>query len=126
MRQFLSTLYATIHVLIRGGSVVESTLTPLEYKYRYLMDLGNGKDRFMVFRCRQHRHYVRYHRWYMRNRVYYTYSVEMINMDGTSFIDHHVCHYPHLCMGWLANTTYPHQCAINAHIDALMHCNGTA
>lgn len=123
MRQFLSTLYATFHVLLRGGSVVETTLTPLEYKYRYLMSMGRGNSRFLVFRCKQHRHRVRYQRWYMRDKVYYTYSVEMINVDGDSFIDHHIGYYPHLCMGWLAGTTYPHQCAINAHLDALMHCN---
>lgn len=123
MGQILASLVVVMHVLMRGKSEVVTTLTPLEYVYRHVIRLDNGDERYIVFRCRQHRHVVKYAKWYMVDRVYYTYAVEMINVDGLAFNDYHIAHYPHVCAKWLHRSRYPHRCAINAHLDALRACN---
>lgn len=118
MGQLLMSFMVVIHLLIRGEYTVKTVVTPLEYRYRHQITLKNGKTRTIVWRCRQHRHRVYSTRWYILTRTLYTYGVEMISIDGSTFTDYHVAHYPHMCSG-MARTTFPHRCAINAHLDVL-------
>lgn len=119
MCQLLSSFFVVLFFVLRGECTVKTTVTNLEYKYRHTFSTVNGRVRSIIFRCRQHRHYVKYTHWFIPNRVYFTYGVEMINVDGEDFNDYHVAHYPHIGFWFLARTIYPHRCAVNAHIDAI-------
>lgn len=123
MCQLLSSFFVVLFFMLRGESTVKTTVTERDYTYRHAFSTVNGKMRSIIFRCKQHRHFIRYKHWFIPNRVFYTYGVEMINIDGTDFVDYHVAHYPHIGFCFLANTTYPHRCAVNAHIDTLNHHN---
>lgn len=121
MWQLVSSFFVVLFFMLRGECSVRTTVTALEYKYRHTLTPATGIVRSVIFRCKQHRHYVRYSHWFIPNRVYYTYGVEMINIDDTDFSDYHIAHYPHIGFWFLARTIYPHRCAVNAHIDALNH-----
>lgn len=121
MGQLIVSFLVVIHLLLRGEYTVRTTVTPIEYRYKHTLRLKNGSTRTIVWRCKQHKHRVRSNRWYILTRTQYTYGVEMISIDDATFTDYHIAHYPHMCGWYMANTNFPHRCAINAHLDVLNH-----
>ncbi len=119
MCNVLLSIFTVLHMLLRGYTTVSTRKTDLEYNHRYVIKLKCGKSRTVIFRCVQHRHVTYYHRWFILKTITYTYSVEMVFVDGSIFTDYHIAHYPQLCSKLFSKTTYPHRCAVNAHIDWL-------
>jgi len=119
MGQLIVSFLVVLHLTLRGVYTVRTTVTPIEYKYKHTLRLQNGSTRTIVWRCRQHKHRVKSNRWYILTQTHYTYGVEMISIDDATFVDYHIAHYPHMCSWVLAKSTFPHRCAINAHLDAL-------
>lgn len=119
MVQLLTSFFTILHVMFRGDSTVVTTVSPLDYTYKHTLTLENGIKRNIVFRCKQHKHQVFYKHWFIPDRCYYTYGVEMLSIDDDEYTDYHVAHYPHMCMKLLVNTTFPYRCAVNAHLDVL-------
>jgi len=119
MCPMLKSLLSTISVLIAGACVVNTCITPIEYRRKHRLRLPNGSCRTVGFRCRQFKHTVNYERWFMPSRTYYTYSVEMVSVDDMKYHDYHIGFYPHMAVFSCLNSTAPHWKAVNAHIDAI-------
>lgn len=124
MPVFLFSFLSMLYVHLRGNSIVTTKeIKENVFKRKYHLRAKNGSIRTVVFRCKQYRHTVKYRNWFVPNKVVYTYTVEMVNLDDDLINDYHVAHYPHLCSRWLHGTDYPHMCAVNAHIDQIAKYN---
>lgn len=120
---FFRSLMVTLYALLRGSTSVKTVVTPLELHQKHTLLLPSGKRRVLGFRCRQFKHSVEHDRWYIPNKTFYIYSVEMISVDDMNFTDHHVSYYPHMCSKHFANTRTGHWQAIHAHLDAIKQHN---
>ena len=120
MVQLFVSFLVVIHLLFRGEYVVSTYHTGREKLHRQCCMTASGIERCIVLRCRQYVHTLRYNRWYICSRKYYTYTVEMIKVDNDVYVDYHVGHYPQLCTRMLNKTDYPLNCAINAHLDMIL------
>lgn len=120
MAQLFVSFLIVLHLLFRGDITVRSYFTGREKLHRQCCFTINGTERCIVLRCMQVKHEVRYERWYILNRTFYTYQVEMVKVDNDVYQDYHVGHYPQLCTRLLRNTDYPLNCAISAHLDSIL------
>lgn len=120
MVQLFVSFLIVLHLLFRGDINVRSYFTGREKMHKQCCYTRNGIEHCIVLRCMQIKHMVRYERWYILNRTYYTYQVEMVKVDNDVYQDYHVGHYPQLCTGLLHNTDYPLNCAISAHLDSIL------
>ena len=120
---FFKSLVVTLYTLLRGSSTVKTVVTPLELHQKHVLRLPSGRSRVLGFRCRQFQHSVKHDRWYIPDKVFYIYSVEMVSVDDMVFTDHHVSYYPHMCAKKLAGTRTGHWQAIHAHLDAIKQHN---
>ena len=117
-------LLSGLYVLIRGTSTVTTVTTDLVYRKEHPKQ-GSKEALAPCSRihlvCHQHRTTVVYERWYMRTRVYYTYSVDVaisgLN-DATQTLPRY--YYPQLCGWWMTHTYYPHDCAIEAYLSEIL------
>ena len=123
MKPFVFSLLTVLRVLLEGNTSVRTEVTSVEYQRRHQVPNRQGFYRLVGFRCQQLRYIVQRGRWYLRNRTHYLYRVEMVSIDGEVCVDHHVGYYPHMGPKCMANTTYPHWRAVNAHIDSLIMRN---
>ena len=123
--QLLRSFLTVLHVLLRGRSWVDTIPTGNEYSFTHRIPMDTGKERLVVFRCKQYRHITHYARWYIPRRIHYTYTVEMAKVDDDEYTDYHMGVYPQLCSRYLNKTTYPLRCAINAHLDMLNKYNSS-
>lgn len=120
MVQLFVSFLVVIHLLFRGEYNVKTYATGREKLHRQCCYTKNGVERCIVLRCRQYCHDLRCNRWYVCNRRYYTYTVEMVKVDNDVYVDYHLGHYPQLCTRALNKTDYPLNCAINAHLDTIL------
>lgn len=115
--QLFATMLISLYVWLRGNCQVNTVLTGLDYETEFVACAENNIVLF--FRCKQFRHTVAYTNRHFPDQVNYTYLVEMIRYQNNDVIDNNAACYPTLCHQWLSETTYPHRCAIHAHLDAL-------
>lgn len=120
MAQLFVSFLVVMHLLFRGDCRVYTVPTGREKLHRQCCYTRNNTERCIVLRCRQYRHDTYFTRWYLRNRSYYTYTVEMVKVDNDVYVDYHIGHYPQLCTRLLNKTDYPLNCAINAHLDMIL------
>lgn len=120
MAQLFVSFLIVLHLLFRGDINVRSHFTGRQKLHRQCCFTRNGIERCIVLRCKQIKHVVVYERWYILNRTFYTYEVEMVKVDNDVYQDYHVGHYPHLCTRLLHSTDYPLNCAISAHLDSIL------
>lgn len=120
MSQLFVSLLVVLQLLFRGDTTVVTYATGREKVRKHCCYTDSGQERCIVLRCRQYCHYVKYDRWYLRDRSYNTYIVEMVKVDDDVYKDYHVGHYPQLCTSLLNTTDYPMNCAISAHLDMIL------
>ena len=113
--QIFSAIIMALYVFIRGSSTVKTEVT--EQGFRYVKHLDGGF--LMLIECVQKRHTVCYSRWWIKNKTYYTYHVEIIRVKGNVSYGNVKRVYPHLCAKRLYATTYPHRLAVNACLDEI-------
>lgn len=121
----LQSVFAIIHVLLRGKTFVKCDETPNKHVFQHELVLGDGTRRVIGLLCRQYRYVTHYRRWYIPRQVNYIYTVELVQIDDDEYKDYHEGHYPQLCPNWwfLHRTKLPHVLAINAHLDKLKRYN---
>ena len=116
--QILTAWFIELYTQLRGRVVVHTDVTVRGFKYTHLIPVQGEDTVKLVFVCRQHRHVMRYERWYIPRKVRYSYVVEMVRYKGVDRLDSAVSQYPQLCTAFLNHTTWPHRCAVNAYLDA--------
>ena len=112
-------LLSSVYVALRGKSRTKSTLTDNTFNYHFSTLSADGKEeRYIDLICHQFKHEVIFDTWYMPNRIYYTYKVDVVSLKDVSTVSHfpHM-DFPHMCAESLHDTHYPHLCAINAYLD---------
>ena len=123
MADILSSIYVLLNILFNGKSKVKTIITVREYKHKFTFIRETGELRYLVLICREYEHKVTHARWYKRDTKKYTYSVEITRVGDLNFNDCHIGHYPLLCDKKFIGTTFPHRCAINAHLDNIFDSN---
>lgn len=112
---------SSVYVLLRGRSKTETRLTKNEFTHRHSLDKSDGNEHYVLLMCHQFEHTVRFENWFIPDRNFYTYKVEVVYIKGVDdYKELPVGYYPHMCPFWLRRTTYPHHCAVNAYIDNLV------
>lgn len=120
--ELLSTILLTLYIYLRGDVKVSTSLTGSDHKHKHL----HQDNTYTLFISRQVKHVVTYARWWIPNRVIYSYDVELIRFNGGEVVDCGRTHVPHLCLGVVRKSTYAHECAIQAMASGLFgdRCDG--
>lgn len=121
MVSILQSMCSILTFIVRSKRRVITQPTEREYTHRFNLRIKGGRTRAVVFRCREYEHTLTNGWYWWGCRRHYSYAVEMIRVGDDTFIDHHIGHYPLLCGCRHVKTYYPHRCAINAHLDALVN-----
>lgn len=120
MMGLFKQFFLNVYVALRGNTTVHVTKTDnvLDYHYSVLNLETKTEEKYIDLICHQFKHDVIYEEWWIPNRHFYTYRVEVIFIKDVSNISQFP-HYdfPHLCLKSLHDTKYPHMCAINAYLD---------
>lgn len=122
MTLLLKTLMSGVYSWLVGKTSVESAMEPGRFQQNFeLKKPSNGKHAlFLKVFCYRIAHKVRFQRWYIPNRKYYTYKVEVYYVQGSDVTELPIAHYPQVTPIWLNGTNYPFLIAITAYIDAIM------
>lgn len=121
MADVLTSLCVIFSLLFNGRSNVRTVQTENEYSHRFNFVRENGDLRVIVLICREYRHVLTHSRWYIPKRYRYTYAVEIIRVGDMRYSDSHIGHYPLLCHKRFVGSSFPHRCAINAHLDNIFN-----
>lgn len=120
MKDLFKNFFTNVYVTVRGNSNVTVTKTDNVFNYHYsVLNLETQKEeKFIDLICHQFKHEVRYKHWWMIDRCFYTYRVEVVFLKDVSNVSQFP-HYdfPQMCSKFLINTHFPHLCAINAYLD---------
>lgn len=76
-------------------------------------------EKRILINAKQIKHSVINKRWWIRNKIYYTYLVTSRAIDDISTSIDEFGSYPHMCWNMFAVTKVGHHLAINAHIDRI-------
>ncbi len=112
------SLLGAIYTFFRGPMEVTTRLTPLVYRKNYPRDSSDMKFQFI---CEQYENKVFYKRWYMRNKTLYSYKVYCKVTHKGVVETLPVFYYPLICPARLTMSFYPHECAIEACLDEIIH-----
>lgn len=120
MMNLLKNFVMNAYVALRGKSIVTTVMTDNTFNYHYsVLDMATQKEeKFIDLICHQFKHEVKYKSWWMIDRSFYSYRVEVVfikEVSNESQFPHY--DFPHMCWKWLHTTHYPHLCAINAYLD---------
>ena len=80
-----------------------------------------GAQRTLSFYSKRIKHTVKYDRFFLPNRVVFTYHVDLLEYHGEKLVRKESKVFPQLSGRLLNRTTYPHLCAINAYIDTYQY-----
>lgn len=122
MFRLVSIFLSGLYVKLRGRTNTETVLTDNTMTHNHVFTNDKGQAESVLLMCHQFKHTTRMRNQFWKDLVTYTYKVEVVLIKGVDL--HHrmpVSYFPHLCADWLADTTYPHMCAINAYIDQIIN-----
>lgn len=120
MIEALMSFITIIWLAIRGNTMVTSEDTEVVYKCHLDLSTKIKGLKTVYMTCRELRHTLVYDKWYMPSQVLYSYILEVVKVTEEGRGDAYTAHYPLLCSRLIPNRTYPHRCAVNAHIDYLV------
>lgn len=115
-REALLLFLTAIYINCRGESETLSVLTGETFSYTYPLEVG-----LVRITSEEYRHEIKFKRWYMPNRVRYTYLVRVVKHMGEEKELIEVFPMPMNCLKFFASTTFPHREALKERLHQYIH-----
>lgn len=103
--------------LLFGTVVSDVTISSKFTGNNIITGFTDVDEKRILINVKQIKHSVINKRWWIRNKIYYTYLVTSRAIDDISTSIDEFGSYPHMCWNMFAVTKVGHHLAINAHID---------
>lgn len=120
MNRLTNALLTALYALFRGECRVETTLEPTVYRFAQAFDDGSSKGTLYNIVCQRLQHTVTFKRWYMPTRIYRTYKVMALDINGQLALRWPIAHYPELSPRFMGNTNVPYFLAIHAYVEGVV------
>ena len=111
--------FITIMTLLFGTVVSDVTISSKFTGNNIITSFTDVDEKRILINAKQIKHSVINKRWWIRNKIYYTYLVTSRAIDDISTSIDEFGSYPHMCWNMFAVTKVGHHLAINAHIDRI-------
>ena len=111
--------FITIMTLLFGTVVSDVTISSKFTGNNIVAGFTDVDEKRILINAKQIKHSVINKRWWIRNKIYYTYLVTSRAIDDISTSIDEFGSYPHMCWNMFAVTKVGHHLAINAHIDRI-------
>jgi hypothetical protein len=124
MMKVLKGLLLWCFTAVRGKTTVNTLLTGSTYRVVHHVRDDKTLERKgkITLECFQFKHTVRYDTWNGISWSQYSYQVNVfIHEDGGEPKSVPPLFFPQLCSNLMTYTKYPHHCAINAALDAVIN-----
>ena len=120
MLKAVRSLMTIVFIAMRGKTTVESKPTGVDYRCHLDVSNRSSNIRTIYLICKEYVHTTKYGNWLMPDCKNYVYCVEVVRINNSHCESSPIAWYPLLCSKLIPNKTYPHRCAINAHLDQLI------
>ena len=111
--------FITIMTLLFGTVVSDVTISSKFTGNNIITSFTDVDEKRILINAKQIKHSVINKRWWIRNKIYYTYLVTSRAIDDINTSIDEFGSYPHMCWNMFAVTKVGHHLAINAHIDRI-------
>ena len=111
--------FITIMTLLFGTVVSDVTISSKFTGNNIITSFTDVDEKRILINAKQIKHSVINKRWWIRNKIYYTYLVTSRAIDDISTSIDEFGSSPHMCWNMFAVTKVGHHLAINAHIDRI-------